>query len=236
MQCRDKVIWIDHGTYWELSAPQGDDIWLKGRKGRTTTSVSGAMANRSRFKTAEEQGKIIAGVVEEYFTPEETERMGHGTDTEPIARNWYSGYSGYKIEERGLVIPKWDLTIGASIDGDIIGTDGIIEIKCPLNMYYPLEQYMDQLKTGWVPRPDYYKHIYPTHFDQMIHAMAVTGKKWCMYIVYSTMDKSVFTQKIPFNQEYWDNHYKIITNNYNKYVKPYLNNNPNNKYPIMPPT
>ena len=159
--------WIDHGTYLEYSAPQGDDAWLEGRKGRTTTSVSGAMANRSRFKTAEEQGRIIAGVYKEEFTPEAIERMAHGTNTEAEARNWYSKICGHNIEERGLIVPKWDCTIGASIDGDIIGTDGIIEIKCPIKMYYPLEQYMDQKKSGWSPPSNYYKHIWPTHFDQI---------------------------------------------------------------------
>lgn len=231
MLTKPNVRWIDHGPYWELLAPQGDDIWSKGRKGRTTTAVSGAMAGRSKFKSVEEQGAIIAGVVEEVFTEEELKRMGHGTATEVTARNWYSKHSNQRIVERGLIVPKWDLTIGASIDGDIVGTDGIIEIKCPTRMYYPLEQYMDQLRTGWVPRPDYFKHIWPTHYDQMQHAMAVMGKSWCMYIVYSTTDKTVFTQKIPFDRTYWDNHYKVITENYNKYVKPHLTG----QYPIMPP-
>ncbi len=223
--------WIDHGSYWESKAPQGDQEWLDVRFGRTTGSISAAMANRSRFKTAEEQGKIIAGVVEEYFTEAELERMGHGTDTESTVRNWYAQYSKQRIEERGLIVPKSDPTIGASIDGDIVGTDTIIEIKCPLTMYYPLRQYMDQMSTGWVPRPDYFKHIYPTHFAQMQHGMAVMGKKHCIYIVYCTTDSKVFTQKIPFDPVYWSQHYKKIKENYKKYVEPYLDG----RYPIMPP-
>lgn len=223
--------WIDHGTYWELKAPQGDDIWLKGRMGRITTSVSGAMANRSKFKTAEEQGQIIAGVVEEKFTAAELERMGHGTDTEPEARNWFGTTIPNPITERGLIVPKWDPTLGASVDGDIIGTDGIIEIKCPVSMYYPLEQYMDQRSIGWVPRADYFKHIWSTHYDQMQHAMAVMGKKYCIYIVYCTTESKVFTQKIDFDPVYWENHYRVIKENYKKYIEPYLDG----RYPIMPP-
>ena len=157
--------------------------------------------------------------------------MNSGTINEPTARVWYSRYSGYNIVERGLIVPKSDYTMGASVDGDIVGTDGIIEIKCPVAMYYPLKQYMDQKKAGWIPRSDYVKHIWPTHLAQMYHAMWVMGKKWCIYIVYSTMDQAVFTQKIDFDPVYWDNHYKIITENYAKYVKPYLNG----EYPIMPP-
>jgi hypothetical protein len=89
---------------------------------------------------------------------------------------------------------------------------------------------MDQLKTGWIPRSDYFKHIWPTHYDQMQHAMAVMGKKYCVYIVYCTVESKAFTQKIPFNQEYWEHHYIKIKENYEKYVKPHLNN----KYPIIP--
>jgi len=220
--------WIDHGPYWELDIDQGEEGWLDGRLGRITGSTSAAMANRSRFKTAEEQGLIIAGVKKEEFTPEEIERMGHGTTTEPVARKWCEDYCGETIAERGLIVPKWDPEIGISVDGE--GSDFIIEIKCPQRMYWPLEQYMDQLKTGWVPRDDYRKHIWSSHYDQMQQGMAVLGKKWCIYVVYSTNDRKVFTQKIPFNPEYWDEHYRTIKKNYDVYIRPHLNG----KYPIMP--
>lgn len=225
-------VWIDHGKYWELEFPQGTDGWLEGRLGRITTSVSGAMAGRSKFKTPEEQGKIIAGALEEHFTKDELERMSHGNNTEPECRAWYESTISHKIIERGLIVPKWDPTLGASVDGDIVGTDCIIEIKCPVRMYYPLEQYMDQMSTGWKPRPDYFKHIWTTHYSQVQHAMAVMGKKYCIYIVYSTTECKVFTQKIPFDPVYWEQHYKILKENYSKYVDPYLNG----KYPIMPPS
>ena len=223
--------WIDHGDYWEFSAPQGDPKWLEVRLGRTTTSVSGAMANRSRFKTAEEQGKIIAGVETEHFTKEQLDHMGHGTNTEPEARDWYIALSKYTIVERGLIVPKWDLRLGASVDGDILGTEGIIEIKCPVKMYWPLEQYLDQQKAGWKPYKGYYKHLWKSHFDQIQHACAVMGKKWCIYIVYCTTDRKIFTQKIPFEPEYWAEHYKTITESYGKYVEPHLDGT----YPILPP-
>ena len=230
MNQNQKYQWIDHGNYWELRAPQGDDIWKEGRLGRVTSSVSGAMGGNSIFKTPEEQGLIIAGVKEEIFTPEALERMSHGSSSEPMARDWYQSTITDPIVERGLIVPKSDPLLGASVDGDISGSDMIIEIKCPLSMYYPLEQYMEQLKTGWVPRPDYFKHMWPTHYIQCQHSMYVLGKKYCVYIVYCTTESKVFTQKIPFDPEFWDQHYRKIKENYDKYVKPHLNG----KYPIMP--
>jgi predicted phage-related endonuclease len=225
------MTWVDHGKYWELTAPQGTDLWKEGRERRVTTSVSGALAGRSKFKTPEEQGLIIAGLKEEIFTEEQLELMGHGTKLEPEARKWCIQYLNKNIVEKGLIVPKFDPFLGASIDGDIEGTDGIIEIKCPKWMYGPLSQYMDQKTIGkWTPPPGYYKHIWPTHYDQIQHALAVTGKNWCMYIVYSTSDKKIFTQKIPFDPKYWESHYKILRENYKKYVAPHLNGT----LPLMP--
>lgn len=221
--------WIDHGKYFELNIPQGDQGWLEGRIGRVTTSVSGGLAGNSRFKTPEEQGLIIAGM-QESFTEEAIERMNHGTRTEPDARKWYAKKSGYKVVERGLIVPKWDYRLGASVDGDVIGTDGIIEIKCPVRMYKPLSWYSQQIQAGWEPPSDYYRHIWPTHYDQMQHAMAVMDKKWCVYIVYAIEDQEIFTQTIPFNPSYWSQHYKTLIQNYNKYVVPNLKPN----YPICP--
>nr|QBK91526.1 MAG: YqaJ-like recombinase [Pithovirus LCPAC302] len=222
--------WVNRGTYWELLAPQGGDIWKDGRKGRTNTTASCGMAGESRFKTVEEEGKFIAGVEEEHFTEDALERMAHGTNTEPIAREWYSKYTNQLIEERGLIVPTWDLEIGASVDGDIIGTDGIIEIKCPSKMYYPLQQYMDLINNGWEPPDNFYNHIYLNHRHQMQQAMAIMGKKYCIYIVYVTTDSSAFTQRINFDQDHWNHYYPIIKNNYDKYVRPYLKD----KYPILP--
>ena len=217
--------WRDCGNYWELVAPQGDQIWKDGRIGRVTTSVSAGLSGDSRFKTPEEQGKIIAGAIEEYFTPDEEARMNWGTTTEPIARQWYAEKIQRKIIERGLIVPKWDYRLGASIDGEIEGTDTIIEIKCPVKMYYPLEQYIDQKNNGWIPPPNYYNHIWKNHLIQCMHAMAITGKKFCVYIVYSTSDCAIFVQKIPFDPEFWAQHYSKIIENYNKYVVPYLKTN-----------
>lgn len=224
--------WIDCGKYWEFKPSQGTDEWLKGRIGRVTTAVSGVMGGKStKFKTVEEQGKIIAGIMKEDFTPEALDRMNHGTETESVARDWAIKFLSKPIRERGLIVPKWDPFIGASIDGDIEGTPGIIEIKAPREMYYPLRQYIDQKAAGWNPPVNYHNHIWPTHYAQMQHALAVTGKEWCLYVVYCTTDNTVFTQKVSFDPVYWKEHYQTLKQNYTKYVQPHLSPN----YPLMPP-
>lgn len=221
--------WKNEKYYWEHLSRQGSQEWLNARKGRVTGSVAGALVGRSRFKTPEDQGLIIAGVVTETFNGND-EIMQHGTLTEPFARDWFAKKYNYNIVERGLIVPKWDPTLGASVDGDILNTDGIIEIKCPLKMYKPIQIYMDHKANGI--HIDGYNHIWKTHYDQMQLGMVVMNKKWCEYIVYCTPYSSVFTQKIPFDKDYWEKSlYPKIKTNYKKLVLPHL---ANTVYPIVP--
>ena len=222
--------WVKRGNYWELLVPQKDPDWLDARKFRITGTSASGMGGENFFKTPEEQVKIISGVSQEVFDNEALERMKHGNDNEKPTRDWCSDYLKQKITEKGFCVPYFDLELGCSIDGDIEGTDGIIEIKCPVKMYKPILNYMEQIKNGWKPPTNYYSHIYKSHYFQMQLGMVILQKKYCIYVVNSISDGLTFTQKIAFNQDHWNHYYPIIKENYNKYVKPHLNGN----YPILP--
>ena len=226
-----KMSWIDRGSYYEHTAAQGTKPWGDARLGRVNSSNSGAMVGKSPFKTAEETGKIIAGVVEEQFSDKSIQAMDHGHFCEPRGRNWYEKTYDCKVIERGLCVSKEDFRFGASVDGEIVGKDGIIEIKCPKKMWNPILNYMNAKERGWKPPPNYYDHIYDTHLCQMMHGMAILKKSFCDYIVYSTEDNKVFVQRVHFDPEFWNNHYQILKKNYELYIAPYLINS---KYPISP--
>ena len=215
-------MWTDHGAFFEHNAPQGTKAWKEARIGVCTGSVSGALAGNSRFKNPEETGKIIANVEEEKFTEEALERMNYGHKYEPEARKWYENAYKCKVLERNLCRSKEDFRIGASVDGDIINKNGIIEIKCPQKMYRPLISYMDMKASGWIPPSNYYDHIWPTHLDQCFHGMYVLKRDFCDYIVYCPEEGKIFTQRINFDLDYWNNHYAKLSTNYDLYVKPYL--------------
>ncbi len=218
-----KPTWIDRGSFYEHTSKQGTESWLNARIGRINGSATGAMAGISIFKSSEKMGKIIAGIEEEVFEQKNIELMNHGKKTEPIARKWYEEHYKCDVMERGLCVPKCDYEIGASIDGDVLGTDGIIEIKCPVKMYGPILNYIDLIKNGkWKPPSNYRGHIWKTHYSQIQQCLFVLGKSWCDYIIYCTTTSQVFVQRIPFNAEYWENHYKTIKETYGKYVKPHL--------------
>lgn len=219
-------MWVDRGTFWEHRASQGSEEWKKARMGRINSSNTGAMAGKSSFKNPEETGRFIAGVEVEEFSTKSLEAMNHGHQFEPICREWYEKTYKCKVLERGLCIPKNCDFIGASVDGEIIGTEGIIEIKCPKKMYRPILNYMNMKEQGWTPPINYYNHIWSTHLCQMMQAMFVLNKQYCDYIVYSTEDSKVFVQRVHFDPIFWNNHFEIIQTNYSSYIIPYLTNSP----------
>lgn len=223
-------MWVDRGSYYENVAHQGSPKWLEARKGRVNGSNTGGLAGKSSFKSVEETGKIIAGVIEEQFKQKNIDAMAHGHKFEKIAREWYEKKYNCKVIERGLAVCKTDYRIGVSIDGEIVGQEGILEIKAPLKLWKPILQYMDAKSSGWKPPANYHDHIWESHYCQMQQGMFILKKKYCDYIVYSTEDRQVFTQRIFFDPVYWNNHYSIIKQNYELYVKPHLEDT----YPLSP--
>lgn len=191
--------WIDCGTYWLNTSDQRGTRWHDIRAGRITASNFGSAIGHSIFTTPDELADQILGITDKQFTPEQLERMKKGTDGEPIARDWYARTRGVVVKEVGIAIPKWNLMIGGSLDGNIENSDGCIEIKCVEQMYKPLLRRMNN------PTPSTnYDHIWKTHFDQMQGCMGITEKKWCDYIVYCAQHNLVYVERIPFVPKYWN--------------------------------
>lgn len=213
--------WIDCGSYYLFDAEQRSEEWLQIHKGRCSGSTIGACVGHSNFATPQEQAKYISEIETKKFTEKQLENMNYGTDLEPIARKWYERSTKNSVKELGMAIPKWNPYLGVSVDGLVEGQDGIIEIKCVKRMYYPLKKQMKEQKEG-------YDHIWKTHYDQMILGMVILEKKWCDYIVYCPNESSVFTQRIPFDLNYWKKLEKDINNFIQKELKQY------GVIPIMP--
>jgi len=201
-----KPKWEEHAYYWISPNPQGTDEWLEDRKGRITMSRLGACCGHCPYnKNLSKTARQIAGLEKEEFSDYAKFIMGHGTKHEPAAREWYEKTHNVKVVEHGMALPKWYKYLGASVDGDVVGTDGIIEIKCPMKKLYPeLKEFIrKQQEENFKPPPHYHEHIKHSHYDQMQGCMAVFKKKWCDYIVYCTGEQQVFTQRVLFNEKYW---------------------------------
>lgn len=221
--------WIDRGTYWLNSAPQGTPIWHGAREYRLTASNFAYAVGWCPDKcTPDVIADDITGIQKREFSEESKLVMRIGSETEPLARRWYEKSRGILVQEVGLAVPKWNTRIGASLDGEIPGTKGSIEIKCPLEMYKPLMAHMERVAQGWRPPPFYYDHIWPSHVAQMQGGMAITGKEWCDYIVFCPLrdgrlsrplQDKVFVGRLDFDQKYWDTLHEQI----NEFIETKLN-------------
>ena len=222
----DQPKWVDHGDYYIYTAPQKSPPWGEVRRGRVTGSIVGGCAGHSRFVTSPEQlAREIMGE-KKVFTPQQQANIDFGVQVEPIGRSWYDDLTGVKTEEIGLAVPKWNLGIGASVDG-LVGEDGILEIKGVKKMYGPL-YHPRPITIG--PRPPV--HIWQTHYDQMQTGMAVLGRKWCDYLVFCPPEDKTFLQRVPWNKVYWEQElYPATTLFIDAYLQPLL---AGTNYPLLP--
>lgn len=118
-----------------MSAEQGSAAWLAERAGKVTASrmadvmatiKTGEAASRANYR-AELVAQRLTGQVESGFT---NAAMQWGTDQEPFARAAYEILRNAIVEEVGFIPHPTIMMSGASPDG-LVGTDGMVEIKCP---------------------------------------------------------------------------------------------------------
>lgn len=151
---------------------QGTPEWMAERCGKVTASKiadvmatikSGEAAARANYR-AELIAQRLTGTVEEAYT---NAAMQHGTEHEPFARATYEIETGNSVDQIAFVDHPLIEMSGASPDG-LIGTDGLIEIKCPNTATH-----LDYLIKGTVPSK---------YQPQMLWQMACTGRQWCDFV------------------------------------------------------
>lgn len=146
--------------------------WKSKRLGKVTASrVKDILPLKSgKYSTKREEyiAELIMGrfgIMKDIFV---NDAMRHGTDTEPFARFNYEAINDCKIEQVDFIDHPTIPFFGASPDGKVIGTDGLLEIKCPTSATH-----FDYIIEGVVPEE--YK-------PQMAVQMACTGAKWCDFL------------------------------------------------------
>jgi putative phage-type endonuclease len=153
-------------------ADQGSTEWHMERLGRVTASRVADIIAKTKSGYSTSRDNYAAQVIVERLTGVPTESftnaaMQWGTDMEPEARAAYEFYRACDVDQVGFV-PHPDIgDTGASPDG-LVGTDGLIEIKCPITATH-----IDTLLRRVVPG----KYV-----TQMMWQMACTGRKWCDFV------------------------------------------------------
>jgi putative phage-type endonuclease len=147
---------------------QGTDEWKRLRLGKVTASricdvlartKSGWGASRAQY-AAQLVCERLTGCIQDGFT---NAAMQWGTATEPEARRAYEFFADRDVQQIGFIDhPTIDWS-GCSPDG-LVGTDGMVEIKCPTSATH-----IDTLLTG---------NFADKYVKQALWQLACTGRDW----------------------------------------------------------
>lgn len=151
---------------------QGTDGWLQERCGYATASRFGDIMASGRGK-AESVSRVklrtqlaIERLKNQPTETYKTKEMEWGNTYEPIAKQRYWLRTGNEVNDSGFVKHP-TLLAGASPDG-LIGDDGLIEVKCPME-----HTHIQTLRTQQLPKQ---------YFWQVHGQMWITGRQWCDFV------------------------------------------------------
>lgn len=155
---------------------QGTEEWLDSRKGRLTGSIIGAVCGHNFFCRHDQ---LLRELLWNTFQGNDATR--YGNQYEATAAEIYGNYSlGTTVEFTGLQVHPVFGWLGYSPDG-LIGTDGLLEIKCPFK-----------------------KKFYPTipmyYYDQIQYGLWLLQRAYCDFVVYTTHETSI--ERFPYDKDY----------------------------------
>ena len=150
-----------------IKCRQGSEEWARWRN-RPTASEFSSFITPARGKYSAQATayacKIVAKRLGVYTEPPPSFWMEWGTEQEPFAREAYTRQTGLEVTEVGFVLPDQTDAYGGSPDG-LVGTNGMIEIKCPAP-----ETLISYHAHGTLP--DQYK-------PQIQMLLLISGREWC---------------------------------------------------------
>lgn len=156
---------------------QGSPEWLEYRNGRVTASrLNDVMAKGKGGAPSTTRRNYLTELVLERLTGRSAERnfksaaMEQGNEREDQARGLYTMTTGRTVEVCGIFDhPRIEMA-AASPDG-LIGTDGGLEIKCPLPATHLENLQGASIDTGYM--------------RQMQFGMACTGRLWWDFVSFN---------------------------------------------------
>lgn len=188
--------------------------WHAERKMRLTASYFGKICRRMDCTPCAADVRTILG--RPSFT---SVGIRYGILNEPVALELYQKERGVTVQPCGLYIDLKNGFLAASPDG-LIGTDGIVEVKCPETMRNETpkkaaEKYNDSKYTGTTPKLSA-KHLFHYQIQGQLH---ITGRTFCDFIVYT--EHGIDVQRIERDDEFWQTEMEpFLTRFYKECVLP----------------
>ena len=156
---------------------QGTAEWRQQRVGYITASRFDDVMTRPRSKqdvlsaTAE---SYLYELIGEHLTGSpgdnvSSRAMDHGSEFEAKAIAAYEWECGVSVEREGFIKHPDEEWVGCSPDGGCVGSDGMIEVKCP----FTTKEHVRTMLSGEVPSQ---------YVAQVQGCLWVTGRSWCDFI------------------------------------------------------
>jgi hypothetical protein len=170
--------------------------WHQQRLGKLTMSRAGDFMQKGRSKDVDygvrAQDYIyekVAEILTESPHMISSAATAWGTDFEAEAIFRYQELTGNKVKAAGFVEYIKGIA-GGSPDG-LIGTDGMLEVKCPYNPATHVKTLLENQITD------------DKHFMQVQGNLMVTERLWCDYVSYDprVTEESLQTVIIPFDRD-----------------------------------
>lgn len=154
---------------------QGSIEWLALRAGKFTGSRFADLMATTRSGPSTSRANLIVTLALEILTGEseqtyQNDAMRRGTELEPFARGAYEAHTGELVEQVAFVEHPTMPYVGVSPDG-LLGSDGLIEIKCPASQ----AKHLAALRDGSQAREYHW---------QIQGQLWVTGRHWCDAVSY----------------------------------------------------
>jgi len=194
-----------------LNIEQNTPEWLQCRLGLFTSSnIYNLFVNGKGGKLSKSAETYITQKAIEHIYPIQVESFGSkamqwGNDHEDNARNVYEVVTGKEVTNGGFY--RFDFYTGSSPDG-LVGSDGMIEIKCPFTRINHLNNVLN-LKDD----TDLYKSS-KQYYYQVHHQMFCSGRKWVDFCSFDprllSSKNFLHTIRVERNEELMDQMAEVI--------------------------
>lgn len=165
--------------------PQGSDEWFEARRGKITASMMHSVLNNHKSYVLQLRDELAGKPISKVSTL----AMNRGKKLEPRAIALYELLKFRDVEPSPFVVDKEFDFLGGSPDG-IVNDDGIIEVKCPVDL--PVHLVADL----GVPKE---------HMPQIQTNLRVTGRQWCDFISFhpdAPINQQLITKRVERDEKY----------------------------------
>lgn len=169
---------------------QGTPEWHALRCGKVTASRVADIIRKTKTGISASRARYLGELVSERMTGVQADgyrsaEMERGNEVECEARDAYSFTTPLPLEAVAFVDhPR--LTLSGCSPDRLVGTDGLVEIKCPATHTH-IATLMSEA-------------IEPDYLTQMQWQMACTGRSWCDFVSFDPRmpaDLQMFVKRVP---------------------------------------